>query len=94
MDLKCIFALFTLSVLPWSASAAPAAPKVVVKSEVASPVVLENTQDKNYLKISLVGYPLPQEKRSPIQSGVGHRPLHLNEWRSHRKRQKGGDRRC
>ncbi|MFT2794969.1 MULTISPECIES: vWA domain-containing protein [Serratia] len=66
MDLKCIFALFTLSVLPWSASAAPAAPKVVVKSEVASPVVLENTQDKNYLKISLVGYPLPQEKRSPI----------------------------
>ncbi|WP_431225414.1 VWA domain-containing protein [Serratia sp. L9] len=66
MDLKSIFALLALSVLPWGANAAPATPKVTVKSEVASPVILENTQDKNYLKISLVGYPLAIEKRSPI----------------------------
>lgn len=66
MNLKHIVALLALSVLPWGTSAAPSAPKVSVKSEVASPVVLENSQDKNYLKISLVGYPLAIEKRSPI----------------------------
>ncbi len=65
MNLKQIFALLALSVLPLGAHATSAA-KVAVKSEVASPVVLADTQDKNYLKISLVGYPLAIEKRSPI----------------------------
>lgn len=66
MNLKRIFALLALSILPLSVQAAPAAAKVTIKSEVASPVVLANTQDKNYLKVSLVGYPLALEKRSPI----------------------------
>lgn len=40
--------------------------KVIIKSELASPVVLENAQDKNYLKVSLTGFPLNTTKRSPI----------------------------
>ncbi|PVZ84827.1 hypothetical protein C9426_21980 [Serratia sp. S1B] len=68
MNLKCILALLALSVLPWGAHAQSAAAnnKVIVKSQVASPVVLENSQEKNYLKISLVGYPQAIEQRHPI----------------------------
>lgn len=67
MNLKCILALFALSVLPWGAQAESTAPnKVIVKSQVASPVVLENSQEKNYLKISLVGYPQAIAQRHPI----------------------------
>lgn len=47
-------------------TSANAAPKVTIKSELASPVILENAQDKNYLKISLTGFPLDVKKRSPI----------------------------
>lgn len=53
-----------LLALPCAAIAAE--PKVTIRTELASPVILENTQDRNYLKISLVGYPRPLEKRSPI----------------------------
>lgn len=67
MNLKCILALFVLSVLPWGVQAENAASnKVIVKSQVASPVILENSQEKNYLKISLVGYPQAIEQRHPI----------------------------
>lgn len=66
MDLKSRVMLLALSLLPLGAISAPLQPKVEVKSELASPVVLTDSQDKNYLKISLVGYPLPVEKRSPI----------------------------
>lgn len=45
---------------------AQATPKITIKSELASPVVLENAQDRNYLKISLTGFPLDLQKRSPI----------------------------
>lgn len=47
-------------------SAQAASPRVIIKSELASPVVLEQTQDKNYLKVSLTGFPLDVKKRSPI----------------------------
>lgn len=66
MNLKCIVAVLALSVLSWGASAETSVPKVTVKSQLASPVVLENSQEKNYLKVSLVGYPQAIEKRSPI----------------------------
>lgn len=41
--------------------------KVAIKAQLASPVVLENTQDKNYLKVSLTGFPaIATEKRIPV----------------------------
>lgn len=68
MNLKHLFAALTLGLLAASASAyaEQPAPKVLIKSELASPVVLENSQDKNYLKVSLTGFPLNTAKRSPI----------------------------
>lgn len=66
MNLKHLFAALTLSLLATAAGAQQPAPKVAIKSELASPVVLENTQDKNYLKVSLTGFPLSVTKRSPI----------------------------
>ena len=66
MNLKHLFAALTLSLLATTAGAQQPAPKVAIKSELASPVVLENTQDKNYLKVSLTGFPLSVTKRSPI----------------------------
>ena len=65
MNIKYLFSLLAISVLPWSPSAM-ASQRVAIKSELASPVILENIQDKNYLKISLVGFPLEIKKRSPI----------------------------
>nr|WP_256484304.1 VWA domain-containing protein [Citrobacter meridianamericanus] len=53
-------------VVATGANAQPSAQKVAIKSELASPVILENSQDKNYLKVSLVGFPLNTAKRSPI----------------------------
>lgn len=66
MNLKHLFAALTLGLLATAAGAQQPAPKVTIKSELASPVVLENTQDKNYLKVSLTGFPLNTTKRSPI----------------------------
>lgn len=65
MDIKRLFTLAAVSIIPLCAAALPAQ-KVVIRSEIASPVILENVQDKNYLKISLVGYPLEIKKRTPI----------------------------
>ncbi|HCC5836523.1 vWA domain-containing protein [Citrobacter farmeri] len=66
MNLKHLFAVLTLGLLATTTSAQQPAPKVAIKSELASPLVLENSQDKNYLKISLTGFPLNATKRSPI----------------------------
>ena len=64
MNFKKLWIL-AAALLPLSL-AAQAAPKVVIKSEIASPVVLENIQDRNYLKVSLVGFPMELQRRSPI----------------------------
>lgn len=66
MNLKHLFTALALGLLAASAGAQQPTPKVTIKSELASPVVLENTQDKNYLKVSLTGFPLNTAKRSPI----------------------------
>lgn len=68
MNLKhlCTTLLLGLLVAATCATAQQPDQKVTIKSELASPVVLENTQDKNYLKVSLTGFPLNATKRSPI----------------------------
>ncbi|KFB99628.1 putative membrane protein [Trabulsiella guamensis ATCC 49490] len=68
MNLKHLFTFLALSlqVMTTGAGAQEPVQKVAIKSELASPVVLENSQDKNYLKVSLVGFPLNAGKRSPI----------------------------
>lgn len=64
---RTLFSLLAIPVLSlMTIVSATAAPKIIIKSELASPVVLENVQDKNYLKISLTGFPLDVKKRSPI----------------------------
>ncbi|WP_058910590.1 vWA domain-containing protein [Entomohabitans teleogrylli] len=68
MNLKKMCSLLAVGLISVTSGlqAAPAAPQITVKSEVASPLILENSQEKNYLKISLTGYPLDVKKRSPI----------------------------
>lgn len=56
---------FISAVNPASAST-PGAAKIIVQSDLSSPIVLENSQDRNYLKISLTGFGLEATKRSPI----------------------------
>lgn len=64
---RTLFSLLAIPVLSlMTIVSATAAPKIIIKSELASPVVLENVQDKNYLKISLTSFPLDVKKRSPI----------------------------
>ena len=41
-------------------------PQIMIKTELASPVIMEKTQDANYLKISLTGFAMDTQKRSPI----------------------------
>lgn len=65
MTIKRFFISLALCAIPFCVGA-QASPKVAIKSELASPVVLEHTKDKNYLKISLTGYPMDIQKRSPI----------------------------
>lgn len=62
--LLTLFAVFWVSLL--TGVMAHAAPRVTIRAELASPIVLENTQDANYLKVSLQGLPLEAGKRSPI----------------------------
>lgn len=40
--------------------------QIQVRTELAAPIVLEKTQDKNYLKVSLTGFALESSRRSPI----------------------------
>ena len=65
MNIKRLFSLLACCVVPLASAALPAQ-KVLIKTEIAAPLILENVQDKNYLKISLVGYPLEITRRSPI----------------------------
>ena len=65
MNIKRLLTLAAVSIIPLCAAAVPTQ-KVLIRSEIASPVILENIQDKNYLKISLTGYPLEIKKRTPI----------------------------
>lgn len=58
--------LFVLFLLPLFAVAKTVTPVVSVKSELAAPVMLVNSDDKNYLKISLTGFNLDSQRRSPI----------------------------
>ena len=67
MKLKRILtmaALFSFSLM--TGISAHAASQVTIKTELASPVILEKTQDANYLKISLTGFPMDVQERSPI----------------------------
>jgi len=72
MKLKQLFSKCLLSVLSLAlpllplASQANTTTQVIVKSNLSSPVILEGTQDKNYLKIALTGFNLASTKRSPI----------------------------
>lgn len=68
MNLKHLFAAlaFILLALTANASAQQPVQKVTIKSDLASPVMLENVQEKNYLKVSLTGFPLSATRRSPI----------------------------
>ncbi|CFQ49757.1 von Willebrand factor type A domain-containing protein [Yersinia frederiksenii] len=58
--------LFVLFLLPLFVMAKAAIPAVTVKSELSAPVMLANSEDKNYLKISLTGFNLDSKRRSPI----------------------------
>jgi len=62
---RVVVSMLLSCVLSWSASA-KMAPSVTIKTEIATPIILENTQDKNYLKVSLTGFSLDVKKRSPI----------------------------
>ena len=63
--LSTLMAPFLPLMVAMNVHAAPQ-PQIAIKSELASPIVLEDTQNKNYLKISLTGFPLDIKKRSPI----------------------------
>ncbi|WP_232054863.1 vWA domain-containing protein [Leminorella richardii] len=65
MNLK--YLLPSLAMLSASAFAVSPVPlHVNVKTELASPVILENSKDSNYLKVSLTGYQQDTAKRTPI----------------------------
>lgn len=68
--IKHLFAALTLGLLVTTAGAqtpiATPATKVAIKSELASPLILENSQEKNYLKVSLTGFPSTSTKRVPV----------------------------
>ncbi|WP_114195011.1 vWA domain-containing protein [Edaphovirga cremea] len=66
MRIKQVAALFVIFLLPLFSMAKPVMPVVSVKSELAAPVMLVNSDDKNYLKISLTGFNLDSTRRSPI----------------------------
>ncbi|KDN10409.1 putative membrane protein precursor [Gilliamella apicola] len=40
--------------------------QIQVRSELASPIILENSEEKNYLKVSLTGIEFDSSKRVPI----------------------------
>lgn len=68
MTFKQLFSKYVFSVLlpllPFASQASTT--QIVVKSDLSSPVILEGSQDKNYLKIALTGFNLESTKRSPI----------------------------
>lgn len=44
--------------------------QIEIRSELASPIVMQNTQEKNYLKISLTGHEFDSAKRAPINLAI------------------------
>jgi len=66
MRRSCVVAMVLVSWVLSLNAHAETKPRVTIKSEIAVPVILENTQDKNYVKVSLTGFPLELKKRSPI----------------------------
>lgn len=40
--------------------------KIITKAELSAPIILENTQENNYLKISLTGFKQDETEKSPI----------------------------
>ncbi|WP_430875510.1 vWA domain-containing protein [Gilliamella sp. G0441] len=44
--------------------------QIEIRSELASPIVMQNTQEKNYLKISLTGHEFDSAKRVPINLAI------------------------
>lgn len=68
MTFKQLFSKYVFSILlpllPFASQASTT--QIVVKSDLSSPVILEGSQDKNYLKIALTGFNLESTKRSPI----------------------------
>ncbi|MGL4667163.1 MAG: vWA domain-containing protein [Saezia sp.] len=62
--LLAMAAVFSFSMI--TGVSAQAASQVTIKTELASPIVLEKSQDTNYLRISLTGFPMEAQKRSPI----------------------------
>ncbi len=66
MKIKQAATLLAFSLLPLFSLATAASPVVSVKSELSAPVMLVNSEDKNYLKISLTGFNLDSQRRSPI----------------------------
>jgi Ca-activated chloride channel family protein len=70
MTIKQLFSTLVLSAFTFvsamSSASVPSPQQIIVKSDLSSPIVMEGTQDKNYLKISLTGFGLESTKRSPI----------------------------
>lgn len=68
MNIKYLFsALALLSASTFAASVAVTpAPYVITKSELSSPIILEGSQEHNYLKVSLTGTKKDTDKRVPI----------------------------
>ncbi|WP_425272357.1 vWA domain-containing protein [Serratia oryzae] len=66
VKIKQAATLLALSLLPLFGLANAASPVVSVKSELAAPIMLVDSEDKNYLKVSLTGFNLDSQRRSPI----------------------------
>lgn len=71
MKIKLLLAALVLPLVSTTGMALSVArpmtePLIHVKTELSAPVVLENSQDKNYLKISLTGFNQSASQRSPI----------------------------
>lgn len=71
MKIKKLFSTLMLSALAFISVINPSiaqakSSQIIVQSDLSSPIILENSQDKNYLKISLTGFGLETTKRSPI----------------------------
>lgn len=58
-------AIVGLSLFSFFSHAKPSG-QIQIRSELASPIILENSQDKNYLKVSLTGVKFESDKRIPI----------------------------
>ncbi|WP_140918155.1 vWA domain-containing protein [Limnobaculum xujianqingii] len=66
MNIKYLFsALALLSGSAFATSITPT-PYVITKSELSSPIILEGSQEHNYLKISLTGTKQDTDRRTPI----------------------------